>query len=66
MVLLIIGAVVLAITAVVFWMCLPRNGVPHRLVGTAWEPYVAVAFCAAVALSVSMMLSAAIDLIGAQ
>jgi hypothetical protein len=66
MVLLIIGVFLLAITAVVFWMCLPRNGVPHRLVGTAWEPYIAVAFCAAVALSVSMMLSGALALVGAQ
>ncbi len=66
MISLIAGVAVLVVTAVVFWLCLPRNGVPHRLVGTAWEPYVAVAFCTAIALSCSLMLSGAIDLIGTQ
>lgn len=64
MLLLISGAVIFVITAVVFWMCLPRDGRVHRLVGTEWEPYVGVAFCAAVALSCTMMLSGALDLIG--
>lgn len=60
------GLAVLAGGAFAFGICLPRNGVPHRLVGTAWEPYVAVAFCAAAALSASLGLSGAIDLIGAK
>jgi hypothetical protein len=66
MISLVAGAVVFLVTAAVFWLCLPRNGVPHRLVGTAWEPYVAVAFCAGFALSCSLMLSGALDLIGTQ
>jgi hypothetical protein len=64
MISLIAGVTVLVVTAIVFWLCLPRNGVPHRLVGTAWEPYVAVAFCTAFALSCSMMLSGALGLAG--
>lgn len=63
---LISGIVVFAVTAVAFWMCLPRGGVPHRLVGTAWEPYVGVAFCAAIALSATLTLSGVFELIGAQ
>lgn len=65
MVLLISGLVVLAITAVVFWRCLPRDGKFHRFVGTPWESYVGVAFCAAIALSLTMLLSGTIDLMGA-
>jgi hypothetical protein len=57
MVSLFLGAVVLLITVGLFWYCLPRDGKLHRFVGTALEPYVAVAFCAGVALSFSMMLS---------
>jgi hypothetical protein len=58
---LIAGLVVFAITAIVFIMCLPRGGKTHRLVGTEWEPYVGVAFCAGVALSFTMILSGAIE-----
>lgn len=64
MLLLISGALVFVVTAVVFWTCLPRNGVTHRLVGTPWEPYVGVAFCSAIALSFTMMLSGALGLVG--
>lgn len=60
------GIVILAIGAIVFWLCLPRGGVTHRLVGTEWEPYVGVAFCAAVALSLTMILSGVISMAGTQ
>lgn len=60
------GGVVFVITAIIFWFCLPRGGVTHRLVGTEWEPYVGVAFCSAVALSLTMMLSGVISMAGAQ
>jgi hypothetical protein len=63
---LIAGAVLLVLTALTFWYCLPRDGRTHRLVGTEWEPYVAVAFCAAVALSSTLMLSGAINLASGQ
>jgi hypothetical protein len=47
------------------WYCLPRGGgEPHRLVGTEWEPYVAVSFCSGFALSFTMILSAVIAMIG--
>jgi hypothetical protein len=42
--------------------CLPRGGKTHRFVGTELEPYVAVAFCAAVALGFTLMLSGIIAL----
>jgi hypothetical protein len=64
MISLIAGVTVLVVTAIVFWLCLPRNGVTHRLVGTPWEPYVGVAFCSAIALSFTMMLSGALGLAG--
>jgi hypothetical protein len=63
---LIIGAVVFVLTAIVFWYCLPRDGKTHRLVGTEWEPYVGVAFCSAVALSFTMMLSGVFNIVGGQ
>ena len=64
MVLLIIGAAVFVVTAVVFWLCLPKGGELHRFVGTELEPYVGVAFCSGIALSVTMLLSGAITLWG--
>lgn len=57
------GAAVLVLTGVVFWYCLPRGGKPHRFVGTEAEPYVGVAFCAAIALGCTMLLSGVLNLI---
>ena len=66
MVLLFSGVIVFVLTAIVFWYCLPRDGKLHRFVDTEWEPYVGVAFCSAVALSFTMILSGALNLAGAQ
>jgi hypothetical protein len=66
MVLLISGVIVFVLTAIVFWYCLPRDGKLHRFVDTEWEPYVGVAFCSAVALGFTMILSGALNLAGAQ
>ena len=55
--LLSLGIAVLLLTGVLFWYCLPRGGKTHRFVGTELEPYVAVAFCAGVALGCSMIAS---------
>ena len=63
---LISGVIVFVLTAIVFWYCLPRDGKLHRFVDTEWEPYVGVAFCSAVALGFTMMLSGALNLAGAQ
>jgi hypothetical protein len=60
------GVGVLAVTVAIFWLCLPRAGKMHRLVGTEWEPYVAVAFCAGFALSFTMIVSASINIAGGQ
>jgi hypothetical protein len=46
--LLVSGAIIFVVGAVLFWYCLPRGGKTHRFVGTELEPYIAVAFCAAV------------------
>ncbi len=64
--LLISGVVVFVLTGITFWYCLPRDGKTHRLVGTEWEPYVGVAFCTAVALGFTMMLSGGLSLAGGQ
>jgi hypothetical protein len=58
------GVIILVLTAIMFWYCLPRDGKRHRLVETEWEPYVGVAFCSAVALSFTMMLSGVFNLAG--
>jgi len=58
------GAVVLVITSVIFWYCLPRGGQMHRFVGTEWEPYIGVAFCSAVALGFTMLLAGILNTLG--
>jgi hypothetical protein len=60
------GVIVFVLTAIVFWYCLPRDGKFHRFVDTEWEPYVGVAFCSAVALGLTMMLSGVLNLLGTQ
>jgi hypothetical protein len=64
--LLVSGVVVFVLTAIVFWYCLPRDGKLHRFVDTEWEPYVGVAFCSAVALGLTMMLSGVLNILGTQ
>jgi hypothetical protein len=44
------------------WYSLPRGGKTNRFVGTALEPYVAVAFCVGIGLSFILMLSGVIAL----
>ena len=61
--LMVAGVVVMAITAAVFWAMLPRGGRLNRFAGTEWEPYIGVAFCSAVALSMTMMLSGLLNLL---
>jgi len=55
------GIAVFVLTAIVFWYSLPRGGKMHRFVDTELEPYVGVAFCSAIALSFTMILSGAIN-----
>ena len=61
---LIAGIVVLIVTVGIFLFCLPRGGKYHRFVGTEFEPYVAVGFTAAVALSFTLTLTGILGLIG--
>ncbi|HEY4773587.1 MAG TPA: hypothetical protein VIH40_02110 [Xanthobacteraceae bacterium] len=61
---LLTGIAVLVITAVALAAMLPRGGRTHRFVGTELEPYVGVAFCAAIALGCTLLLSGALDLLG--
>jgi hypothetical protein len=62
---LIVGVVVFAGTAGIFWYCLPsKGGKLYRLADTEWEPYVGVAFCSGVALSFTMILSSLINMFG--
>ena len=60
------GVIVFILTAIVFWYCLPRDGKLHRFVDTEWEPYVGVAFCSAVALGLTLMLSGVLNILGTQ
>jgi hypothetical protein len=64
MTLMLTGLVVILATLVALVAMLPRGGNTHRLVGTEFEPYVAVAFTAAIALGITMMLSGGIDFFG--
>jgi len=60
------GVIVFVLSAIVFWYRLPRDGKLHRFVDTEWEPYVGVAFCSAVALGLTLMLSGVLNLLGTQ
>jgi hypothetical protein len=64
MFLMLAGVAVLVVTAAVFTALLPRGGKTYRLAGTEFEPYVGVAFTAAVALGCTMALSGAITYFG--
>jgi hypothetical protein len=66
MLLMVAGIAVLIATAVVFRAFMPRGGETHRFVGTEWEPYVGVAFCSAVALGFTMLLSGGLGIVGTQ
>jgi hypothetical protein len=57
------AAIIFVVAAVLFWCSLPRGGKTNRFVETALEPYVAVAFCAGIALSFTLMLTGVIALI---
>jgi hypothetical protein len=59
--LLIGGVVVLGITIALLIALLPRGGHTHRFVDTELEPYVAVALTALVALSLTLLLSGALN-----
>ena len=61
---LVSGVGIFILTAIAFWYCLPRDGKTHRFVGTEFEPYVGVAFCSAIALSLTMLVSGAITVWG--
>lgn len=39
-----IGGFIFLLTALMFWRILPRNGKVHPLVGTRWEPSLAILF----------------------
>jgi hypothetical protein len=62
--LLIGGVIVLAITIALLLALLPRGGRTHRFVETELEPYVAVALTALVALSLTLLLSGALNYLG--
>jgi hypothetical protein len=57
MLLIVFGVAVLIATGFVLWTLLPRDGKLHRWANTEWEPYIAVAICAGVALGFTMTLS---------
>jgi hypothetical protein len=58
------GVVVLVITIGLLMALLPRGGRTHRFVETEFEPYVAVALTALVALSLTLLLSGVLNYLG--
>ena len=56
-----IGFGILAVTQLLFWRTLPRNGKTHALVGTNWEPYFVIVFVGGAALGIGMMAVWAVD-----
>ena len=64
MFLLVSGIVTFLVTAAIFWALRPHGDKLHRWAGTELEPYIAVALCAGVALSFTMILSGMLNLLG--
>jgi hypothetical protein len=64
MILMLAGVVVIILTVAMLVALLPRGGKPYRLADTEYEPYVGVAFTAAVALGLTMTLSGALNYFG--
>lgn len=62
MIILLGGIAVLIATVAVFIGLLPRGGKLHRFADTGLEPYVGVAITSAVALGLTMTLSALLDM----
>jgi hypothetical protein len=58
------GGVLLVLGTALFLYMMPRNGMFHRFVGTELEPYIGVAFTAATAIALTLILSGAIDVWG--
>ena len=56
-----LGVFGLAASLAVFWYCLPKNGKMMPLVGTVWEPYVAIAITMGCILSVGSIAVAIVD-----
>ncbi len=56
-----IGFGILAVTGFLFAGALPKNGKPHRLVGTQWEPYFAIAFVGGAALGTGLVAVWAVE-----
>lgn len=56
-----IGGVIFLLTALMFWRILPRNGKVHPLVGTRWEPYVALLFVGGFGAAAGMLVVWAIS-----
>jgi hypothetical protein len=51
----IIGFGIFLATLLLFWRVLPRNGKVHRIVGTQWEPYLAILFVGGVGLGLGLV-----------
>jgi hypothetical protein len=56
-----IGLGILAVTLLLFWRTLPRNGKTHALVGTEWEPYFVIVFVGGAALGIGMIAVWTVD-----
>ena len=51
------GLVVVIVTTLLFWRCLPRNGECHRLAKTAWAPYLSFLFVGGFAFGLAIVIA---------
>ena len=58
-----IGLAIFVVTLFLFWRTLPKNGKPHRLVGTEWEPYFVILFVGGAALGIGLVAVWTVDLL---
>jgi hypothetical protein len=57
----IVGVIGLTVSLVAFWYCLPKDGRLMPLVGTMWEPYVAIALTMGSILSFGAIAISVVD-----
>lgn len=56
-----LGVGIFIISLVVFGYILPRNGKPHRIVGTQFEPYAAIAVVGSAAFGLGLVVVWIVD-----
>jgi len=64
MIVLVCGIVVFVLSVMLFWKLLPTDGRVHRLIGTEYEPYLAVSVVFGAAVGLTLGLAGIVEMMG--